>query len=249
MANASDQATPPYNGADGIIDAFMALAAEQDFADIRLSDIAARAGVTLGELRDAFGSRLDILAAYMKRVDRAVLDGIDNSLKGEETKDKLFDVLMRRLDVLAPHKGAIRGLAKAARRDPGLAMALNRLAVRSQRWMLAAADIELTGPGGAVRAQGLAWAFGKVLAVWLDDDDPALARTMKALDEQLAKAGRAAGALKTFEQVTAPLRGLACLPLSLCRGRNRRSRDRDREEPQERGWRGDDLRDPQVTPV
>lgn len=246
MTDASDP-TSPSTPRDGIIDAFMALAAETDIEDIRLSDIAARAGLSLSELREAFGSRLEILSAFMKRVDRAVLDGIDTSLKDEETKDKLFDVLMRRLDVLAPYKDAIRRLARAARRDPGLGMALNRLAVRSQRWMLAAADVELSGPGGAVRAQGLAWAFGKVVAVWLDDDDPALARTMKALDEQLARAGRAAGALKAFEQVTAPFRSLACAPLSFCRSRRRRSRDRD--EPRERGWRGDDLRDPQVTPV
>ncbi|WP_204310683.1 hypothetical protein, partial [Escherichia coli] len=82
----------------------------------------------------------------------------------------------------------------AARRDAALAMGLNRLALRSHQWMLAAAGVETSGRGGALRAQGMAVMFARVLGVWLDDDDPALARTMKALDEGLARAGRAARA-------------------------------------------------------
>ncbi len=234
-----------------IVAAFMALAAEKDIHDVTLAEVAERAGVTLGELRDTFGSRLEIIAAFVKSVDRAVLDGIDADLADQDTKEKLFDVLMRRLDVLAPHKAAIRNISKAAMRSPGLALALNRLAVRSHHWMLAAAGVEVTGPGGAIRAQGLAVAFGRVVKVWLDDEDPALAKTMRAMDEQLARAGRAAGVLRSVEQLTAPLRALFCAPALLCPGRrSRRERDTEnsRRHPDE-GWRGDDLRDPRVTPV
>lgn len=252
MATASTTSEmPPETPRDRIIAAFMALAAEKSVHDVTLADVAARAGVTLGELRDAFGSRLEIIAAFVKGVDRVVLDGIDADLAEQDTKEKLFDVLMRRLDVLGPHKAAIRNIGKAAMRDPGFAMALNRLAVRSHRWMLAAAGVEVAGAGGAIRAQGLASAFGRVVRVWLDDDDPALAKTMRALDEQLVRAGRAAGMLRNVEQLTAPLRALFCAPAMLCANRRtRRDRDgeSDRVHPDE-GWRGDDLRDPRVTPV
>ncbi len=45
-----------------------------------------------------------ILAAYVADIDRAVLDGVDADLADQDTKERLFDVLMRRLDLLTPQK-------------------------------------------------------------------------------------------------------------------------------------------------
>ena len=59
----------------------------------------------------------------------------------EPPRERLFDVLMRRLEALAPYKDAVRSLMRSARRNPGLALALNGMALRSQRWMLTAAGI------------------------------------------------------------------------------------------------------------
>ena len=86
-------------------------------------------------------------------------------------RERLFDVLMRRLELLAPHKEAVRSLLRSARRDPPLALALNAMTVRSQQWMLTAAGIGASGPKGMLRAQGLALLFANVLRTWVDDDD------------------------------------------------------------------------------
>jgi hypothetical protein len=102
---------------------------------------------------------------------------------------------MRRLDVLAPHKEAVRSLLRSARCNPALAIALNGVAVRSQQWMLAAAGIDGSGSRGMLRAQGLAILYAQVLRVWVDDDDPGLARTMAALDRELGRGARLAGML------------------------------------------------------
>ena len=75
----------------------------------------------------------------------------------EPPRERLFDVLMRRLDVARARTR--RRCARCSVRcccNPGLALALNGLAVRSMQWMLTAADISATGPKGMVRAQGLA---------------------------------------------------------------------------------------------
>lgn len=173
-----------------IIDAFMALLAEKPIEQIGLAEIAKRAGVSLSDLRDAFGATLAILAAHMKAIDRAVLAGGDDDMAEEPPRERLFDVLMRRLEILAPHKAAVRSLLRSAGRNPGLAFALNGLAVRSQQWMLTAADIDAAGPRGMVRAQGLAMLFASVLRTWVRDDDPGLARTMAALDRALARGQR-----------------------------------------------------------
>lgn len=170
-----------------IIEAFMELLGERRIEEIDFADIAARAGVSMADMRGEFGSRLAILAAHIKEIDREVLAADRSDMAEEPARERLFDVLMRRLDALEPYKEALRSLLRSARSNPGFACALNGLTTRSQRWMLAAADIPSAGPAGAVRAQGLAIMFGRVLATFIDDDEPGHARTMAALDRALAR--------------------------------------------------------------
>jgi AcrR family transcriptional regulator len=203
-----------------IIDAFMTLLAEKPFERIGFAEIARAADVPLAELRGLFGSTLAILAAHMKETDRAVLAGIDADMAEEPPRERLFDVLMRRLEILTPHKAAVRSLVRSATRNPPLAFALNGLAVQSQQWMLTAADIGAAGPRGMVRAQGMAVLFASVLRTWVDDDDPGVARTMAALDRALARGQRWSGFLD------GALRMVSCAG----RGRpRRRRRDADDE--------------------
>ena len=205
-----------------IIDAFMALLAEKPIEQIGLAEIAKGTGVSLSDLRGAFDSTLAILAAYVKQIDRAVLAGDDADMAEEPPRERLFDVLMRRIELLAPHKAAVRSLMRSAVRNSGLALALQGLGLRSQQWMLTAADIGTAGPRGFVRAQGLALLFASVLRTWIDDDDPGLARTMAALDRALARGQRWSGLLDE----------LCRIPSYACRMRSRRRRpadDRDEE--------------------
>src|SRR5476649_1250430 len=126
---------------DKIIAAFLALLAEKPFERIGLAELAKSAGVSLADLRGEFGSTLAILAAHIKEIDQAVLAGIDADMAEEPAREQLFDVLMRRLELLEPHKEAVRSLLRSAARNPALALALNAMAVRSQQWMLTAANI------------------------------------------------------------------------------------------------------------
>jgi AcrR family transcriptional regulator len=216
---------PPPRGTsdrDKAIDALMALLAEQSFEDIGLAEVAGRAGLKLSQLRTEFSSTLAIYAAHIKDIDRAVLAGGED-MTDEPPRERLFDVLMRRLEAMAPYKEAVRSMLRSARRDPPLALALNALAVRSQRWMLEAAGINASGPKGALRAQGAALLFARVLGVWLHDEDPALDRTMAALDRGLSSAERWDGFVGD----------LLCIPKCILRGPRRyRRRYRDEEEPE-----------------
>ena len=106
----------------------MALLAEKRFEDIGFAEIARRAGVSLAELRGKYASKIEMLAAYMREVDRAVLAGIDADMADEPPRERLFDVLMRRLDIARADKAAVRSLQRSAPLNPGLALALNGLA-------------------------------------------------------------------------------------------------------------------------
>ena len=204
-----------------IIDAFMALLPEKPIEQIGFAEIAQRAGVSLAELRNNFDSTLGILAAQMKEIDRQVLSESDPDMAEEPPRERLFDVLMRRIEALDAYKEAVRSLARSAGRNPGLALALNGLAVRSQQWMLTAADISASGPRGIVRSQGLALLFASVVRTWLDDDDPGHARTMAALDRALARGQRWSGFLDD----------LCAIPACVCGRRSRRRRrDEDADE-------------------
>jgi AcrR family transcriptional regulator len=214
-----DPATPtpeaPSNR-DKAIHAFLALLAERRFEDIGLAEVAGRAGLKLSQLRAAFGSTMAIYAAHVKQIDEAVLDGTDSEASDEPHRDRLFDVMMRRIEALGPHKEAVRSIVNSARRSPGLAFALNGIALRSQKWMLEAAGISASGPRGLLRAQGAALLFARVVGVWLDEDE-GVDRTMAALDRGLASAERWDGFLGD----------LCAIPCALRRPRRHRRRPLD----------------------
>src|SRR5262245_57629270 len=203
-----------------IVEAFMAVLAEKPIEAIGYTEIARRAGVTLADLRAEFSSTIAILAAFLKDIDRAELTASTDDMAGEPPRERLFEVMMRRIEVLEPHKESVRSLARSVRFNPGLAFALNGLAVRSAQWMLAAADISAAGPKGMIRAQGLQMLFTSVVAAWLEEDDPGHARTMAALDRALARGQRWAGWLDD----------LCAIPERLCRARRSRPRRDSGEE-------------------
>ena len=215
-------ALPPPTGTDRdkIIAAFMSLLAEKRFEDIGFGEIAARSGLTLANCRQEFGSTLAIYAAHMKDLDRKVLASASGDMAEEPPRERLFDVLMRRIETMAPYREATRSLLKSVSCNPGLAFALNGFAVRSQSWMLTAADIDAAGPRGMIRAQGLAMLFASVLRTWIDDEDEGLARTMAALDRALARGQRWSGMLDD----------LCRFSPGRCVQRRRRYRDEE-EEP------------------
>ena len=213
-------AAAPASDRDKIIAAFLNLVAEKPVEQIGIAAIAEASGVSLAQLRGEFPSTLAILAAHIKSIDRAVLSQDFADVEEEPARERLFDVLMRRLEILSPHREAVRSLLRSARRNPPLALALNGLAVRSQQWMLTAAGIGASGPLGMIRAQGLAALFGGVLRTWIHDDDPGLARTMAALDRALARGQRFAGLVED----------LCRIPARLCRLRPRRRRAEGSED-------------------
>jgi AcrR family transcriptional regulator len=214
-----------------IVEALMALAADQRFEDISISAIADKAGVSLADFRDAFPSKGAVLAGFSKGIDRIVLEKKSDDLAGESAKERLFDVLMRRLDAMGPYKEALRGIAQWLRRDPLSAAAVNRLAVNSMRFMLEAAGVESDGALGAFKLQGLVFAWARVLEVWFDDNEADLAKTMAALDRELTRGEKIVGQAENLDRLVAPLKALGRAAFDT----RRRARDafRDRARPRD----------------
>src|ERR1700722_6161910 len=105
-ANTGAEPPPPTTDREKIVAAFLALLADERFERSAPTDVSNEAGVSLAQLRDAFPSTLAILAAHIKATDRAVLAADVSDMAEEPERERLFDVLMRRLEILAPHREA-----------------------------------------------------------------------------------------------------------------------------------------------
>ena len=71
--------------------------------------MAREAGVSLAEFRDLYPSKGAVLGGFARMIDRKVLEGGTDDLADETARERVFDVLMRRIDALAPYKAALRG--------------------------------------------------------------------------------------------------------------------------------------------
>ena len=175
----------PRDDADRILDAALELAASDGWTRLTLGRIAAAAGVSLAELYRHYPSKPAVLAAFVARIDEAMAAPVGEALTEESARDRLFDVIMRRLDALAPHKQAVRAILRDARCDPVMLCAGQAPLRRSLAWMLDCAGLSGSGLFGVVRLKGLALIYLATLRVWLRDDSEDLGRTMAVLDRQL----------------------------------------------------------------
>ena len=220
-----------------IVEALMTLAATAKWEDITITDIARKAGVSLADFRDAFPSKGAVLAGFSRMIDRKVLERLNDDLVGEPARDRLFDVLMRRLDALTPYREGLREVRAWTRRDPLAAVPLNQVALNSMRFMLEAANIDSEGAVGALKLQGLVLAWTRVIGVWLDDDSERLEKTMAFLDRELERGGRLVQGAEDLDRLAAPFKAFA--GALLAGGRDFRARVRERWPDRRSDYPGD----------
>ena len=108
----------------------------------------------------------------------------------QSVRDRVFDILMTRFEVMAPYKPALKRIACYLRCRPGEASLLACSTLGSQYWMLASAGAKLEGARGAVRVAGLTGIYGRAFKVWLEDASPSLDKTMAVLDRALSAGER-----------------------------------------------------------
>ncbi|QFU17268.1 TetR/AcrR family transcriptional regulator [Microvirga thermotolerans] len=191
-----------------VVEALMELASRRRWDEIEVGDIARAAHLSLSEFRELFPSKGAVLGAFSRMIDRQVLEGTTDDLAQEPARERVFDVMMRRFDALAPYKNAIRNIVNDLRFDPLALAALNREALNSQRFMLAAAGIPTEGALGTLKIQGAALVYANTLRAWLDDDDPAMAKTMARLDRELRRGEQVLERADDLRRLTAPLRAV-----------------------------------------
>src|SRR5450432_2758712 len=104
-----------------LVTAAFRLAAEDGWRKVSVAAAARAAGLSLAEARGRFPSRAAILLRFGRLADQAAL--LDAPSEGP-VRDRLFDLLMRRFDVLQAHRAGVKALLRALPFDPPMALLL-----------------------------------------------------------------------------------------------------------------------------
>ena len=100
------------------------LAKDKGWGEIGLSDIAAAANVGLADLRREFICKSDILCAFQAEVDAEVLAKARVAGEAQSPRDRLFDAIMTRFEVMQPYKHALKRISAYLCCRPGEAAPL-----------------------------------------------------------------------------------------------------------------------------
>lgn len=171
------------------------LSARMGWEMVTLADIADKAHCTLAELSDVFDDKADILAAYGRMVDKKMLEACAEPDLASPERDRLFDIMMERFDILNDHRAALHSILKTMMLDPKQAVIGLPHLGRSMAWVLEAAGIDSSGLKGALRVAGLMAVYLYALRAWMNDDSADLSKTMAALDRGLNRAEQCVGTL------------------------------------------------------
>ncbi len=172
-----------------LISAAFAQAAALGWRHLSIVGAARDSGLPLPRARARFPSRGALLLRFGRIADQAALA----EATGEGTvRDQLFDLIMRRIDVLQAHRSGVLALFRALPCDPPTAVLLTCATKRSLRWMAQAAGVDLHGLRGELKLRGLLGVWLWTVRAWERDETTDLSATMAALDNALNRAEQAA---------------------------------------------------------
>jgi len=170
------------------VHAALKCALDKGWEHTSLSDIATASNIPLHELHDYFEDRHDVLAAYGKMIDNKVLKAISKPEDNTSPRDRLFDIIMERFDVLNENREAEQSILRSIRLDPKQGLISLPHICKSMSWMLDASGIDTGGGKGALRVAALTAIYLNTLRTWIDDESADMAKTMATLDKSLGHA-------------------------------------------------------------
>jgi ubiquinone biosynthesis protein COQ9 len=172
-----------------LIAAVFGLAATEGWRRVSVAEAARQAGLPLARTRGRFPTRGALLLRFARLADQAALSQTPGN---GPVRDRLFDLLMHRIDVLQVHRAGVLAVLAGLPADPAAALALLVATRRAMRWMLDAVGLSTSGPIGELRLRGLIAVWAWTIRAWHNDHSTDLAATMAALDTALSRAESAA---------------------------------------------------------
>lgn len=176
-----------------LLAAAMALIAERGWRGFGLIELARRTGLPLSAVYASLPARGAVVRRLGERLDAAMLDISATELAEMTPRERLFELLMRRFDAMAPYRDALKMMARSRRVDlEAVATSLCNLR-RAAGWLVDAAEGPRSGLAGMAARQAVLMVYARTFTVWLDDDSEDRARTLAELDRRLGQLDAVAG--------------------------------------------------------
>ncbi len=167
-----------------IEDAF-ALIADKGWQAFSFTELARRRGCSLAEVYAELPSRASLLCALGRLADEAMLAVPAAELADLGPRERIFELIMRRLEAMGPFKEGLRVIGREAKLDPmAHLIALGNLD-RATAWLVDASEAGLTGFKARAARRVLMLVYARTFGVWLDDTTPDLGNTLAELDKRL----------------------------------------------------------------
>lgn len=190
MTDASTTPDRSDTAADMLAAAALEIAASEGWRAVTIGAASERAGIDRITARRTVRCKAGLLAAIADRVDAGMRQSLDEDATDPAipVRDRLFEALMARLDILAGDRQAYLSILDDLPRDPATALAGLPSLGRSMARTLEAVGERVGPPFGPLKVKGLSLVWLATLRTWRQDDSPDMAATMKALDGYLARA-------------------------------------------------------------
>lgn len=215
-----------------LVHSMLELVARTGWRGLTLNALSRHCGVPLAIIRRHYADKSDILADWRQRVDTEMLARLSQAWPCDTPRDRVFEAIMARLEVLAPHRAALRAIMDEREGAPFDQLAPRGAEARAAFWLVVGADVEASGVAGIAKRIGIGWIYAQTVKTWLDEDDPDCPRTMARLDTALR---RGEGILRRVETALELGRGGAMLAREVYRRCRASGRGRGEDKAREAG--------------
>lgn len=173
------------NESEKYFQACLQLIKNEGWSQFSFFKAAETANLPLVGFYEYFKTPIDIFVEILKQIDHSVIHKCSSIDKNLTWREKLFEIVMCRLDANEDYKTILHSFWVEWVYDPLDGLNLLQQGKNSMVWMLELAGLEVRGIKGALRIKGLSILYVLTLREWLKDDSPDLAKTMAFLDQGL----------------------------------------------------------------
>lgn len=171
-----------------IMSAALDVAASHPWEFVAVRQIADSAGLKVEDVTRIFRGKPDIVAAIINALDTEVEEVFSVVDEDVPLRDRLFDVLMERIEIANRNRAAHISFFKSFGWTKDTTCADITLLKSSMTRMARCAGVETDGLFGGLYLAGLSLAYLWVLFTWVGDESPDLGKTMAELDRTLGRA-------------------------------------------------------------
>lgn len=141
-----------------------------------------------------FADKSDFLDRFHAHIDDIFMAEIPEKFSNrEDFKDRLFELLMIRFDILRPYKSVLKEIFYNLAKDPPLLLKTRQHLHKNLTEILKICDFDMSCPiRTRLRMTGLGLIYSDCFRTWLNDESDDSAKTMSQLDKRLSQAHKIA---------------------------------------------------------